>query len=676
MLRMVAELMVLLRLALDMIQVTRKLFLHRDHPVLAMAKRAATEVDAEASDRDRSPRGRRGNSMPAVTKAPSPASLAPAVSTRLEGQIAELTRGLQMMSTQLQTLASVVENQQQAAANAKSQSAIQMQQVMIQGLQAQRTALPISPRGVSRPPSPSRVHARSSPFGAANMSGGQPNGASPFGIGQTTSNVEAQPTASSRNVGSTSADMPKIVLPGGIEIPLGVPSTGVTTSATTAGTGGTTDKPATLDALQRSDKWLPEMPSVDAKGWRTRTEEIIGFETFMENFTAWIGLVSAAFANEVRFAITSPSIIDATMLSEDQKARGVRLLNMLKQVFREVPKAKMILLAYNESSHSGERNGFEALSLIAHEYLARSRQEVMHFRNSLLGKTFKANSITELIKQMEFEESRYLKLLNMLPSTISKSGLDLQSTDLAMLFLRSLPSTVREYVTMHGLSDDYKDLKSAALKYETSQRLWAEISGSTASHYMQSMFENKTKKGEKGKGKGKEKGKDTRSTSSSPKKKAEEKSEKEKNSICFRCNRKGHFQSNCHAKTDKYGNPLSQPEKANSSDAGSKGSQQPDGKGKNKGGKGKGKGKASKGKIHELVSNQPDAESSPIEGIDRPADFEPFRCRQCTFFESIPADHVAVRTFGELGGGLRGAWVGVKSRCFSEHCGVSRVCEN
>ena len=145
----------LLRLVLDMIQVTRKLFLHRDPPVLAMAKRAATEVDAEASDRDRSPRGRRGKSMPAVAKAPSPASLAPAVSTRLEGQIAELTRGLQMMGTQLQTLASVVENQQQA--NAKSQSAIQMQRAMIQSLQAQRTALPISPRGVSRPPSLSGV---------------------------------------------------------------------------------------------------------------------------------------------------------------------------------------------------------------------------------------------------------------------------------------------------------------------------------------------------------------------------------------------------------------------------------------------------------------------------------------------------------------------------------------
>lgn len=228
----------------------------------------------------------------------------------------------------------------------------------------------------------------------------------------------------------------------------------------------------------------------------------------------------------------------------------------------------MILLAYNEASHAGEKNGFEALRLISREYLVRSRQEVMHFRQSLLNKTFKADSITELIKQMEFEECRYSKLLNMLPSSISKAGLDIQGTDLAMLFLRSLPSVVREYCTMHSSSDDYKDLQSAALKYETSQRLWTEISGNTSSHYMQSMFNSgKSKKGEKGKGKGKEKGKNQRPSSEGPKKKAEEKGEKEKNAICFRCNRKGHYQSNCHARTDKDGNPLGSNEKAKASES-------------------------------------------------------------------------------------------------------------
>ena len=467
------------------------------------------------------------------------------------------------MGTQLQTLATMVESQQHAFQ--KTHDTFQMQQAMIQGLQAQRTALPISPRG---------GNVRSSPFGVATAAGIQANGQSPFGtMGHSTTNqTTAQPTGSYPS--NVAASGPKIVLPGGIEIPLGGAS-----SATTAGTGGTSEKPV-LDAFQRSDQWLPEMPAVDSRNWRTRTEEIAGFETFMENFSACLGLVSAAFASEVRFAMTSDSPIDSPMLTDDQKARGVRLLNMLRQVFRDTPKARVILLAYSESSHLGERN--------PHEYLVRSRQEVMHFRNSLMGRTFKNNSVTELIKQMEFEESRCQNLLNMLPASISKVELELQSTDLAMLFLLSLPTQIREYTTMHSNTEDYKDLKSAALKYETSQRLWTEIGGNTASQYMQSMFDpNKPPKG-KGKGKGKERGK--RSMSSSPNKKAEEKSDQEKNAICFRCSRKGHFQSNCRARTDKDGNPLSSNEKPkNQSEQASKGTSTTDGKGKGKDGKGKGK---------------------------------------------------------------------------------------
>ena len=195
----------------------------------------------------------------------------------------------------------------------------QMQQAMIQGLQAQRTPLPISPQG---------GNVRSSPFGAATAAGIQANGQSPFGtICQSTTNqTAAQPNgaATGSDPSNVAVNGPKIVLPGGIEIPLGVAS-----SATTAGTGGTSEKPV-LDAFQRSDKWLPEMPAVDSKNWRTRTEEIVGFETFMENFSAWLGLVSAAFASEVRFAMTSDSPIDSSMLTDDQKARGVRLLNMLR----------------------------------------------------------------------------------------------------------------------------------------------------------------------------------------------------------------------------------------------------------------------------------------------------------------------------------------------------------
>ena len=118
MLRMVAELMVLLRVYLGRridIQVDRTFHIHPS-VFRAMAKRTAVELD-----RDRSPRGRsggptRGQSMPADLSTPSFSR--PAVdhstSIQLEGQITELTKGLQMMGSQLQTLATMVESQQHA----------------------------------------------------------------------------------------------------------------------------------------------------------------------------------------------------------------------------------------------------------------------------------------------------------------------------------------------------------------------------------------------------------------------------------------------------------------------------------------------------------------------------------------------------------------------------------
>ena len=115
-----------------------------------------------------------------------------------------------------------------------------------------------------------------------------------------------------------------------------------------------------------------------------------------------------------------------------------------------------------------------------------------------------------------------------------------------MLLLRSLPQQVREFVTIHGASDAYADLKQSALRRESSQRLWMEIGGSTSQYLNQGVFERKGK----GKGKGKH-----RSGSSSPNK-ADDRSEKEKQSTCFRCGRKGHFQTNCRAKTDKEGKAL------------------------------------------------------------------------------------------------------------------------
>ena len=121
-----------------------------------------------------------------------------------------------------------------------------------------------------------------------------------------------------------------------------------------------------------------------------------------------------------------------------------------------------------------------------------------------------------------------------------------------MILFRSLTGSARDYVMLHSKTNEYVDLKAAALRYESSSRIWTEISGNTNLHYMHSALDGGKKR--KGKGKGKNKGKDNSSSSSSSAGKDE--NEREKNTTCFRCGRKGHYKTNCRAKNFSNGKPL------------------------------------------------------------------------------------------------------------------------
>ena len=459
---------------------------------------------AMADGRDRSPRARkRGVSMP--DRPAAPLDMPEAASVRLENRMLNMAGQMEMLNQKIHDLTTVVQQQQSTfqqtqAAFQQTEQVFRHHQVQIDALTAQSVRVPQSPK-TTIVEEPSRqvltINARSSPF--------QASVPEPVEIPLTSSGPV--PT-SSNPVG----DAPKIVLPDGTEIALGMSQ-----NAPVQTTKKDSSSSISLDALQKSDKWLPSFPMLDTRAWKNRTDEILGFESWVESFVAWIGLVSEPFATEIRYAVSAPTPILQADLSPEQESRGSRLLSMLRQVFKDVPKAKIILLAYSEAIEPHAKNGFEALRLVAKEYMIRSRQEILHFRSSLLQQIVKAGSVMELVKHLEFEESRYPKLLNMLPSSMSKEGLSLQTSDLSMLLLRSLPVQVREYVTMHAGSDSYDDLKTAAQKHEAGQRLWAEIGGNTHSKYLQGVFDRHAKGGKQKDGKGKELkvGKDVKHRSSS-----------------------------------------------------------------------------------------------------------------------------------------------------------------
>ena len=416
--------------------------------------------------------------------------------------------------------------------------------------------------------------------------------------------------ASSANQGVT-PPAAMIVLPDGTQIPLGQvsPSTSPT-GAAAAGSTGIFGQNTQLDAFQKSDKWLPEMPKLDGSKWRTRIDEILGFESFIDRLMSWIGLASDTFATEIKGAIERTVPIENSHLSPQQASRGIRLLNILKQSFHSVPKAQIMINAYMESAVGFQVNGFELIRLLSREYGVRTRSEALHFKNQLISKTFNSvKSVTEVIKSLEYEWSRYMKLLTMLDPSVSRDGLHLLDSDFSMILLRSLPAEVRSYILMHSASESFSDLRQAALKFESTQRMWSELSGNTNS--LNAVVPPKGGKDTKGKGKDKDgkskgKGKDFKGKS---KDKSGNKAGKgkghgdgpkadgdSKSIICFKCNGTGHYARDCPTKGAK-----------DSGDSGSKkDNKSKSAGGKPSGGKSKGSGKG----VREMVGEQPEEEQA------------------------------------------------------------------
>ena len=234
------------------------------------------------------------------------------------------------------------------------------------------------------------------------------------------------------------------------------------------------------DVFAKSDKWLPSLPTIDFTSWKDRTSEALGFLTWMEKLTSWVGLGSEVFPNELRHAIRTKDeeILGQDRLTVEQQKRSIRLLHILRQTFANHDKSSLILQNYVEGAVSYQQSGFVALRLLAKEFCLKSRSECLYFRAQLTNQTVKAPTIPEIVRKIESEQHKYSKLLNSLDSDVRAQGLELQEADLVMVLLRSLPEKCRSYCLLHGDSDSFEDLKRIALKYEVQQRVWSEGSGS------------------------------------------------------------------------------------------------------------------------------------------------------------------------------------------------------
>ena len=244
------------------------------------------------------------------------------------------------------------------------------------------------------------------------------------------------------------------------------------------------------DIFTKSEKWLPAMPLPDFSKWsKSRQEEILCFSEYMSQFRSWIALASDVFAFEIESAIRHPDELHMGGLKPAQQLRSSRLLAMLQQIFTPYPRAYMLIQAYVEGigvdgifvAHRGT-SGFEALRLLGKEFSLRTRAEASFFRAEVMKRTYKAENsstqISDVVRKMDVDLSRYRKLTDTLPVTVSREGLEIASADLTLILLRSLPGDCRSYVMLHSKDESYMELRAAAIRFEAQQRLFTELGAS------------------------------------------------------------------------------------------------------------------------------------------------------------------------------------------------------
>ena len=240
------------------------------------------------------------------------------------------------------------------------------------------------------------------------------------------------------------------------------------------------------DVFSRSEKWLSSPPQSNHDSWRTREDEILGMNQYLQELVSWANQGSVEFGREIAQCARWTTQIAYNPLTKSQQSRAVRLFSLLKAAFNGHGRISLLIQGFSEgldivavAMHTG--NGYESLRQLVKEFSLRSRSEAVSLRASLMSKVFQANAacgapVADTIRQIEVAVARYLRLVSTLIDE-DVNGLGIGDSDQLTLLIRSLAEPAKSYVLHHSQGESYGAYRRSALKYEHQQRLFLELQG-------------------------------------------------------------------------------------------------------------------------------------------------------------------------------------------------------
>ncbi len=335
-------------------------------------------------------------------------------------------------------------------------------------------------------------------------------------------------------------------------------------------------------------KWIPQVPECKWSTWKTRRDEIQGFWAWIEALCSWLGLLQPLYVPEMKEVLERDVSLTSDLLSPQQLARSSRLFYLMKSAFAGNKRVESIIRIFELQQNVGTTNGYELVRLFRREFSVKSRTEALQFRQEFLDmKVSKSESPVEIMRAIESKYLQFRQLLLSCPYPKMISDVDIPESDIYLLILRSMPSSVEQYLRFH-CGETVMDLKKGIEFIQSRQLITGDLSrasvlkedqGGKGDWFWYGKGKNDKGKGkgkgkdekgkEKGKGKsdrnkgdrgkGKGKGKSRESSNDSRKgkgkgkdkqghKPAVDKEKAKKDGLCFRCGKPGHQAKDCWVK--------------------------------------------------------------------------------------------------------------------------------